>query len=176
VDDRLERMWLEVVQLASTISFSEDEDNMIWQFTSNGIYSSQFLCKIINFRGILPVFVPAVWNLNIPPRVQFILWLLCKNIVLTRDNLGKSNKLEVGTCLFCEEKESCQHMFFDYVVAVRMWKEISNVIGREVGGGFESIGVCWHGNKKFTISNMLIAAALWGLWKLWNGCCFRNIS
>jgi hypothetical protein len=71
VDQRLMNIWLEIVQLASTISFSDEEDSLIWQFNSNGIYSSQSLYKVINFRGIMPVHVPAVWNLKIPPRVLF---------------------------------------------------------------------------------------------------------
>lgn len=68
-DQRLMNLWLEIIQLASTISFTNDEDALIWQFSSNGIYSSQSLYRVINFRGILPVYVPAVWHLKVPPRV-----------------------------------------------------------------------------------------------------------
>ena len=53
-------LWLEVVQLASTIVFSDDEDALVCKFNSNGVYSSQSLYKIVNFRGIVPVHVPAV--------------------------------------------------------------------------------------------------------------------
>jgi hypothetical protein len=116
-DQRLMNLWLEIVQLASTISFTEDEDALVWQFNSNGIYSSQSLYRIINFRGILPVFVPAVWHLKVPPRVQFFLWLLSKNKNLTRDNLNIRKKLDDLTCLFCTENESVQHLFFECVVA-----------------------------------------------------------
>lgn len=116
-DQRLMNLWLEIVQLASTISFTEDEDALGWQFNSNGIYSSQSLYRIINFRGILPVFVPAVWHLKVPPRVQFFLWLLSKNKNLTRDNLNIRKKLDDLTCLFCTENESVQHLFFECVVA-----------------------------------------------------------
>jgi hypothetical protein len=49
-------MWEEVCQLASTISYSVEEDSMIWQFTSNGSYSVESLYKIVNFRGVNPVF------------------------------------------------------------------------------------------------------------------------
>ena len=69
VDQRLMNMWLEIVQLASTISFSDDEDSLMWKFNSSGTYSSQSLYKIINFRGILHVHVPAVWHVKVPPRV-----------------------------------------------------------------------------------------------------------
>ncbi|KAJ1267594.1 hypothetical protein BS78_07G068500, partial [Paspalum vaginatum] len=56
-DDDLCQAWLEVVKLAKTICFSEEEDALVWQFTSSGIYSSQSLYKVINFRGIEPVHV-----------------------------------------------------------------------------------------------------------------------
>lgn len=43
VDGRLFNLWLEVVQLASTISFTDEEDSLIRQFNSEGVYSSQSL-------------------------------------------------------------------------------------------------------------------------------------
>jgi hypothetical protein len=85
VGERLMNMWDEVVQLATTICFSNEEDNLIWHFSSNEIYSSQSLYKIINNRGVLPIFVSAVWSLKLPPRIHFFLWLLSKNKNLTRD-------------------------------------------------------------------------------------------
>ena len=36
-----------------------------------------------------PVLVSAIWELKIPGRVHYILWLLTKNKILTRDNLVK---------------------------------------------------------------------------------------
>ena len=71
---------------------------MIWQYNSNGIYSTQSLYKIINFRGVQPVFVSAVWGIKVPPRVHFFLWLLSKNTVLTRDNLSVSLLHSSGVC------------------------------------------------------------------------------
>jgi hypothetical protein len=72
-------MWDELVSLVSTIDTPDDEDALIWQFQSNGIYSFQSLYSVINFRGVTPVYVHAVWKLRIPPRVHFFLWLLSKN-------------------------------------------------------------------------------------------------
>jgi hypothetical protein len=43
----------------ATIQFSDVEDEMLWQFNSSGIYSSQSLYKIINFRGVKSVHVSA---------------------------------------------------------------------------------------------------------------------
>jgi hypothetical protein len=67
----LYRSWLEVVELVSTTNLSDDEDSLIWQFPSKGTYSSQSLYKIINFRGIQHVHVPALWSIKVSPRVLF---------------------------------------------------------------------------------------------------------
>jgi hypothetical protein len=73
---RLFFMWEEVVNIASTLILSSAEDELIWCFHSFGIYSSLSLYKVINFHGATPVYIPAMWKLLIPPRVQFFLWLL----------------------------------------------------------------------------------------------------
>jgi hypothetical protein len=174
VDARLGRLWLEIVQIASTITFSKEEDALIWKFTSNGQYSSQSLYRIINFRGVIPVHSPSVWALKIPPRVQFFLWLLSNNKNLTRDNLSKRQQVDDKTRLFCGELESSLHLFFECVVARQMWGRISSVVGRVIGSSFESIGICWLSNKKFLNINIISSAALWALWKLRNDLCFQN--
>lgn len=140
---------------------------MIWQFTSSGKYSSQSLYKIINFRGIKPVHVSAVWSLKIPPRVHFFLWLLIHNITLTRDNLAKRRKLEDECCLFCTEEKSVHHVFFECVVAKQFWAIISDAVG---------IGTYWLSNKKHTVLNMVSSAVLWSIYKLRNDIYFQNIG
>jgi len=44
-------VWLDVVELVSTIRLIDDEDEMVWLFNSSGVYSSQSLYKVINFSG-----------------------------------------------------------------------------------------------------------------------------
>jgi hypothetical protein len=110
-------MWEEVVNLASTIEFSGDDDALIWKRQSSGLYSSQSLYRVINFRGIMHAYLPAAWKLIIPPRVQFFLWLASKNKILTHDNLEKRRHVEDSSCLFCKETESVNHLLFECVVA-----------------------------------------------------------
>jgi hypothetical protein len=62
-------LWDEVCQIASTIIYKNEEDSMVWQFSSSGQFSVQSLYKIVNFRGIQQVFVPSIWDIKIPPRV-----------------------------------------------------------------------------------------------------------
>jgi hypothetical protein len=79
--------WYELLEIAKTISFSQDEDQLIWQYNSSGVYSSSSLYAIINFRGVKPIYLPAVWKLKIPARIQVFLWLFSQNKIMTRDNL-----------------------------------------------------------------------------------------
>jgi hypothetical protein len=79
--------WQDILVIANFISFIDSKDQLIWQFESNGVYFSQSMYVLINFRGIKQSFLPAVWKLKIPPRVQVFLWLFSQNKVMTRDNL-----------------------------------------------------------------------------------------
>jgi hypothetical protein len=109
VGERLMNMWDEVVQLATTICFSNEEDNLIWHFSSNGIYSSQSLYKIINNR-VLPIFMSVVWSLKVPPRIHLV---AVKKTRTSRDNLQKRREVRDKTCLFCAELGTCNHLFFE---------------------------------------------------------------
>lgn len=143
----LYQSWLEVEELVATIQFSDDEDEMIWQFSSSGEYSSQSLYKIINFRGIT-VHVSAIWGIKIPPRVHFFLWFVINNRALTRDNLAKRRKVKDETCLFCSEKETICHVFFECVVAKQCWSIASDILGYQVGASMVDVGKFWLGHKK----------------------------
>jgi len=62
------------------------------------------------------------------------------NRVLTRDNLAKKRKVEDGSCLFCAEKETIQHVFFECVVAKQCWRILSNILEYQVGGNMIDTG------------------------------------
>jgi hypothetical protein len=43
--------WLEILQIASGLQFSDDEDAIVWQYNSLGKYNVQTLYVIVNDRG-----------------------------------------------------------------------------------------------------------------------------
>lgn len=45
-------LWHELVGIAESITFSNDQDSLIWRFNSNGVYSVQSLYAVVNFRGV----------------------------------------------------------------------------------------------------------------------------
>jgi hypothetical protein len=66
------QQWYEPEGIAASISFTSDTDALIWHYESKGAYSSSSLYAIINFGGVTPMFIPAVWKLHIPPRVHIV--------------------------------------------------------------------------------------------------------
>ena len=107
VSEHLMNLWEELLAIASSISFSEEKDSLIWELNSQGVYSVQTLYAIVSVRGIKQVYTPMMWKLRVPPRIHVFLWLLANNKLLTRDK----------TCFFCSEHESVHHIMFDCCVA-----------------------------------------------------------
>jgi hypothetical protein len=103
--------------------------------------------------------------------VHFFLWLLTNNKLLTRGNLTKRHVVD-KSCLFCKDCESTHHLFFECVVAKRIWSYISNTLNRDLVGKFDGVGMCWLSDKKFAAINIVSVATLWGIWKLRNELCF----
>jgi hypothetical protein len=89
---------------------------------------------------------------------------------------GKRQTLDDYTCLFCTEKESIHHLFFDCVVARRMWDLVSQVIDVQIGSNFESMAKLWLCNKKFGVANVVSSVVCWSIWKLRNLICFQGVA
>jgi hypothetical protein len=152
-----------------------DEEDIIWAYSSKGNYSVQSLYALVNCRGVLPIYVQAVWKLNIPPRVQFFLWLVSHNRLLTRDDLQKQREVNDKSCLFCSELESVSHLLFDCFVLKHVWLVIPDILNMNIGGSYESVAKFWVANKKHVVTNFISAAVMWTLWKLGNEMCFQGL-
>ena len=102
------------------------------------------------------------------------MWLCVYNKVLTRDNLNKSRQVEDLSCLFCRENESTQHLFFDCVVSIELWRAIADISGVGKISNIENLATWWVSNKKHAVVNALHAAVMWSLWKIRNTLCFNR--
>lgn len=104
--------WYELVETAKSIVLCDVTNALVWQLESKGQYSASSLYHVINFRGMQPVFLPAVWKIIIPLRIHVFLWLLTHNKLMTRDNLRKRHIIKPLDCVFCSENESIHHLFY----------------------------------------------------------------
>jgi hypothetical protein len=65
------------------------------------------------------------------------------------------------TCLFCNKRETVNHLLFKCVVAQKAWGVISGVLGFDIGSSYESIAKRWLCNTKFGIANVISSAVCW---------------
>ena len=169
------RQWFDLMEIVKSIVFTEEEDSLIWQLENKGVYSTSSLYHVINFRGVIPVFIPALWKLNVPPRVHVFLWLLSHNKIMTKDNLRKRQIIKPEECLFCSDKESVQHLMFECIVAKNIWAIISETFAVNIGTSFESVARYWVSNSKNSALNSVCAAVMWNLWKFRNDLVFNGV-
>jgi hypothetical protein len=120
--------------------------------------------------------VHSVWNIKVPLKIHFFLWLIAHNKLLTRDNLSKRQHVDNLTCLFCNEVETCNHLFCECVVASAAWNELRRITS--VSGAihqFNDVAHMWNHNKKFKFVNMAHAALLRMIWLMRNDMCFNRV-
>jgi hypothetical protein len=125
VSPSLYNRWLDLINLVSSIEFSDADDNPVWMLHPSGEYSVKSFYAMVNNGGVTPVHTPAIWQLSVPPRIHVFLWLLANNKTLTRDNLHKRRHVEDRTCLFCSDLESVDHLFFKCFVVSQIWHYLS---------------------------------------------------
>lgn len=85
-------------------NITQCEDSLIWQYESKGIYSAKSLYDVVNFRGVQPVYSPAVWSIKVPPGFRGFY-----GKILICDNLRKCGIAKPLECVRCTQIESGYH-------------------------------------------------------------------
>jgi hypothetical protein len=129
----LMQSWRELFAVMEETILTDEADALIWCYNKSGVYSTQSFYCIISYRGITPLYIPAVWNICVPPKFHLFLWLLSHNKLATIDNLNKKGISKPVQCRFCGEDESIGHLFFSCVVARSIWEDVSEFLGFEWG-------------------------------------------
>jgi hypothetical protein len=101
---------------------------------------------------------------------------MSNNKLLTGDNLEKRMRVEDLTCLFCKEKETISHLFFECVVARQAWLLLAEVVGFDMGLDYETMAKCWLYNTKYGLANILFSTVCWDIWKLRDAICFQDVQ
>lgn len=172
---KLLESWMCIEQILHSVTYTEGEDALIWQYDSKGVYTTSSLYSIINFRGVQLVYIPSVWSVVSPPRVQIFLWLLANNSLMTRDNLEKRNMGKPLGCEFCAEPETIDHLFFSCAVAKNIWNNVSDYFDKPIGQDYLSVARFWPAaSKNHCALNSICSCILWSIWKSRNQHVFNN--
>jgi hypothetical protein len=167
--------WYEIVEIAKTIHYTQEPDALISKFTSSGQFSVKSMYAFINFRGVQTIDIQSVWKIKVPPKIQFFLWLVFYRKLLTRDNLSKRQHVDDPTCVFCNEIESCDHLFYDCAIVVAAWNEIQRITGSQNAiKQLYDLSSLWS-NKDRIVTNMIHAAILRAIWLMRNDLVFNRV-
>jgi hypothetical protein len=138
------------------------------------VCSSHSFYAIINYRGVIHIYIPAVLSVNVPPKIQLFLWLLSHNKLATIDNLNKKGMSKPTQCCFCAEDESTGHLFFECVVAREIWRYVCAFLGIGIGHDYLSVTARWLQKKKCYGVNIISAVVLQSIWLTINDFIFHN--
>jgi hypothetical protein len=167
--------WYEIVEIAKSIQFTQEPDALIWKFTSNGQFNVKSMYAFINFKGVQIIDVHAIWKLKVPPKIQFFLWLTFYKKLLTRDNLSKRQQVDDLTCVFCNEIETCDYLFWECAVARAAWEVMKGITGTNVRiKSLCELSSLWP-IKGWRVSNMVHAALLRAIWLMRNDLVFNRV-
>jgi hypothetical protein len=142
--------WYELVGIVTEVTYDCDGDALVWQYDSKGTYTFQSLYAVINFKGVIPVFIPAIWKVKVPPKIHIFLWLVSHNKIMTIANLLKRGIVKPEACLFCTENETVNHLLFECVVAKKIWLYVEIFSGVNFVN-YESVAGKWINGKNQTV-------------------------
>jgi hypothetical protein len=90
-------------------------------------------------------------------------------------SLVKRQSVDDLTCTFCSEPETCNHLFFECVVAKVVSSELNNITGLTINNfSFESTGSMWLCEEKYKVHNSAFSATMWVLWNTRNDLYFNR--
>lgn len=105
------------------------KDNTFWKWDESEGYKVKSvyekLLKLETIELVLPKSITDfIWKTKVPPRAQFIVWLLALKKLKTGSLLVRAGVInsELALCPFCNEVvERVQHLFFEYRVTWLCW-------------------------------------------------------
>jgi hypothetical protein len=97
--------WCELVAIVEQMNLRDEPDCVVWVWNRSGAYSAHSFYAIINYRGVKPVYIPAIWKIGVPPKVQLFLWLVSHNKLATVDNLNKKVLVNLNNVVFVLKKK-----------------------------------------------------------------------
>jgi hypothetical protein len=84
-----------------------------------------------------------LWKIKIPLKIKVFIWLLYREVILTKDNLVKRNWHETIKCCFCDSNETIQHLFFDCGLVKFIWRVIQITFGLSILNNIKHVFGGW---------------------------------
>ncbi|KAF5464491.1 hypothetical protein F2P56_014564 [Juglans regia] len=116
-----------------SISMRGREDKLVWQFTTNGLYtvkSGYHLSKVLECaqegetsgKEKEKQAWKTIWKLRVTPATKMFLWRACNEALPTLANLRRRKVVEHNSCLtYKQEAETSGHVLWGCIAAKDVW-------------------------------------------------------
>lgn len=106
------------------------QDGIHWRWSKNGLFTVKSAYMALKNMPRIASEVHNIWKIKASPRIIVFGWLVCKNRILTLDNLTRRGWQIVNRCILCKRHaESVRHLFCEcpfslalYNIAIQGWR------------------------------------------------------
>jgi hypothetical protein len=129
---------------------------------------------LVNFRGVTPIFLLAVWDMKIPPRFQ--VFYGCFHRIKSWLEIIWDVGVSPNQCSALSAKNlSVHHVFFDCIVSRSIYLLVEKMFNHKVEK-YLDIASRWLCNKKFLQFNFISSDVLWRIWNSRNSLVFNRLT
>jgi ribonuclease HI len=150
------------------------EDSLIWNSSTNGDFDSKdaYLLALGNINSNLGFVDQWIWNLNIPPKIQYFLWKCAHHSLPVKTTLVQRRIIEAPICDIClNSDETILHVLRDCRVAHQFWLDSGLAPSNPFFLG--DIDMDWLRSNACNTSKIPGKCFTWnyfflfGIWQLW---------
>ncbi|KAF5178633.1 hypothetical protein FRX31_031782 [Thalictrum thalictroides] len=186
-----EEQFHQLMTLMEGVQIDEANDMWRWKPDRHGnssvksFYEELAKLEILQSQGATHIYpYRLVWKVDIPSKVQFFMWTVMHNRILTADNLIHRGSQVNPRCSFCDNlNESISHLLLHCSVSLNVWSVLMMSYPEVYPNLFTVVSVeewlnLWppgtHQEFGSKVWSYLPYAVFWTLWKTRNHRIFRQ--
>lgn len=165
------------------VSLSLEADRFVWSKASSKCYSISSAYEAIRFKANPVPWRNIVWSPTLLPKQAFILCLLYRGRLKTREFLISRGMQINDTCGLCNAHlDSIEHIFFSCSISKPCWEALLQTAGVTKSASVWSHERRWvqrHASRRSRRAKLIrirLATAVYNIWAERNGRVFRNES
>ncbi|XP_047340323.1 uncharacterized protein LOC124943910 [Impatiens glandulifera] len=120
---------IRVLIFIHTFQFNDTIDTRDWNVENDGTFNLKLAWELIRDRGDNVGWFNVVWSSKIILRHQFIMWLVFRERLSTRDRIKRYMDIPNSKCLLCVgNEETMNHLFGCCPFTYELWKWFTKIM------------------------------------------------
>jgi hypothetical protein len=121
--------WDNLLQRLASVQLTVGRDEFQWNLHENEKFSVASMYNALISSDLPVLDNKKIWKMKIPLKNNFFAWYLCREVILTKDNLIKRNCHGSKSCVFRSHDDTIKHLFFQCNFERSIWPVIQEASG-----------------------------------------------